>query len=99
MNVAEGAVRSGKTIDNCIIAQMYLETCEDKIHLASGSTLANAKLNVSLPTVLFDQGPVPNKYDNYVFNIDALVEREFELGECNIERMGRKIKAQIAELS
>ena len=46
MNVAEGAVRSGKTIDNCIIAQMYLETCEDKIHLASGSTLANAKLNI-----------------------------------------------------
>lgn len=46
MNVAEGAVRSGKTIDNCIIAMMYLETCEDKIHLASGSTLANAKLNI-----------------------------------------------------
>lgn len=46
MNVAEGAVRSGKTIDHCIIAQMYLETCIDKIHLASGSTLANAKLNI-----------------------------------------------------
>lgn len=46
MVVAEGAVRSGKTIDNCIIAQMYLETCKDKIHLASGSTLANAKLNI-----------------------------------------------------
>lgn len=46
MSVAEGAVRSGKTIDNCIIAQMYLETCKDKIHLASGSTLANAKLNI-----------------------------------------------------
>lgn len=46
MNVAEGAVRSGKTIDNCIIAQMYLEICKDKIHLASGSTLANAKLNI-----------------------------------------------------
>ncbi len=46
MNVAEGAVRSGKTIDHCIIAQMYLETCKDKIHLASGSTLANAKLNI-----------------------------------------------------
>ena len=46
MNVAEGAVRSGKTIDHCIIAQMYLETCKDKVHLASGSTLANAKLNI-----------------------------------------------------
>ena len=45
-NVAEGAIRSGKTIDNCIIAAMYLETCQDKIHLASGSTLPNAKLNV-----------------------------------------------------
>lgn len=46
MSVAEGAVRAGKTIDNCIIACMYLETCEDKIHLASGSTLPNAKLNI-----------------------------------------------------
>lgn len=46
MNVAEGAIRSGKTIDNCIIAAMYLETCPDKIHLASGSTIGNAKLNI-----------------------------------------------------
>lgn len=46
MNVAEGAIRSGKTIDHCIIAQMYLEQCPDKIHLASGSTIANAKLNI-----------------------------------------------------
>lgn len=46
MNVAEGAIRSGKTIDHCIIASMYLETCKDKIHLASGSTIGNAKLNI-----------------------------------------------------
>ena len=46
MSVAEGSVRSGKTIDNVIIAMAYLETCEDKIHLASGSTMANAKLNI-----------------------------------------------------
>ncbi len=44
---AEGAIRSGKTIDNCIIASMYLETCPDKIHLASGSTIANAKMNIA----------------------------------------------------
>lgn len=46
MCVAEGAIRSGKTIDHCIIASSYLETCKDKIHLASGSTLGNAKLNI-----------------------------------------------------
>lgn len=46
MSVAEGAIRSGKTIDHCIIAAIYLETCPDKIHLASGSTTANAKLNI-----------------------------------------------------
>lgn len=46
MNVAEGAIRSGKTIDHCIIASAYLENCRDKIHLASGSTIANAKLNI-----------------------------------------------------
>lgn len=45
-SVAEGAVRSGKTIDHCVIFSMYLETCEDKIHLASGSSLPNAKLNI-----------------------------------------------------
>lgn len=48
MNVAEGAIRSGKTIDHCIIAAMYLETCPDKIHLASGSTIGNAKLNIGV---------------------------------------------------
>jgi len=48
MNVAEGAIRSGKTIDNCIIAAMYLETTPDKYHLASGSTMGNAKLNVGV---------------------------------------------------
>lgn len=44
--VAEGAVRSGKTIDNCIVECAYLEECPDKIHLASGSTIANAKMNI-----------------------------------------------------
>lgn len=46
MCVAEGAIRSGKTIDHCIIAAAYLETCPDKIHLASGSSMPNAKLNI-----------------------------------------------------
>lgn len=46
MSVAEGSVRASKTIINCIIACIYLETCEDKIHLATGSTLPNAKLNI-----------------------------------------------------
>lgn len=44
--VAEGAVRSGKTIDHCIISAMYLEKCPDKFHLASGSSMPNAKLNI-----------------------------------------------------
>lgn len=46
LNVAEGAIRSGKTIDHCIISALYLETCEDRIHLASGSSQPNAKLNI-----------------------------------------------------
>lgn len=46
MSVAEGAVRSGKTIDNCIIASMHIDTCDDKLHLASGSTSATAKMNI-----------------------------------------------------
>lgn len=46
MSVAEGAIRSGKTIDHCIIAAAYLEKSKDRIHLASGSTVANAKLNI-----------------------------------------------------
>jgi len=46
MCVAEGAIRSGKTIDHCIIAAEYLEKCPDRIHLASGSTISNAKLNI-----------------------------------------------------
>lgn len=46
INIAEGAIRSGKTIDNCYIAYRYLEHCEDRIHLATGSVLRNAKLNI-----------------------------------------------------
>ena len=34
INVAHGAVRAGKTIDNCIIFALSLLTSEDKIHLA-----------------------------------------------------------------
>lgn len=46
MSVAEGAIRSGKTIDNCIVAAIFLEDAPDRIHLASGSTIANAKMNI-----------------------------------------------------
>ena len=48
MCVAEGAIRSGKTIDHCIIAAAYLEATPDKFHLASGSTIGNAKLNIGV---------------------------------------------------
>lgn len=47
MNIAEGAVRAGKTIDNIFAFAMELETSPDKIHVATGSTLANAKLNIA----------------------------------------------------
>lgn len=46
--VAEGAVRAGKTIDHCIIAAAYLETTPDTFHLATGSTIGNAKLNIGV---------------------------------------------------
>lgn len=46
INVAEGAVRAGKTIDNVFAFAMELEKTPDKIHLATGSTAANAKLNI-----------------------------------------------------
>lgn len=46
--VAEGSIRAGKTIDHCIIAAAYLERCPDKFHLASGSTIGNAKLNIGV---------------------------------------------------
>ena len=46
--VAEGAIRAGKTIDNCYIAYKYLLATPDRFHLASGSTLANAKMNIGI---------------------------------------------------
>lgn len=45
-NIAEGAVRAGKTVDNIYAFAHELETTPDKIHLATGSTAANAKLNI-----------------------------------------------------
>lgn len=46
MAVAEGAIRSGKTIDNCILAAQYLELTPDRYSIATGSTIGNAKLNI-----------------------------------------------------
>lgn len=48
MSVAEGSIRAGKTIDNCIIFADAIERSNDKFHLASGSTLANAKMNIGV---------------------------------------------------
>ncbi|MBQ9348708.1 MAG: PBSX family phage terminase large subunit [Oscillibacter sp.] len=45
-NILEGAVRAGKTIDNIFAFAHELRTTEDKIHLATGSTMANAKMNI-----------------------------------------------------
>lgn len=44
--VAEGAVRSGKTVDHVFVFAALLEDAPDKLHLATGSTIANAKLNI-----------------------------------------------------
>lgn len=45
-NIAEGAVRAGKTVDNVYAFAHELKTTPDRIHLATGSTMANAKLNI-----------------------------------------------------
>lgn len=45
-NIAEGAVRAGKTVDHIYAFAHELKTSPDKMHLASGSTVANAKLNI-----------------------------------------------------
>ena len=45
-NFAEGAVRSGKTVCNILAFARELETTPDRLHLASGLTLAAAKLNI-----------------------------------------------------
>ena len=45
-NMAEGAVRAGKTVDNVYAFAHELKTTKDRIHLATGSTVANAKLNI-----------------------------------------------------
>lgn len=45
-NILEGAVRSGKTVDNVFAFAHELKTAPDRIHLATGSTIANAKLNI-----------------------------------------------------
>lgn len=46
INVAEGAVRAGKTVDNVFVFAALLENAPDRFHLATGSTLGNAKMNL-----------------------------------------------------
>lgn len=45
-NFAEGAVRAGKTVDNVLAFAFELMKTPDRIHLATGSTVGNAKLNI-----------------------------------------------------
>lgn len=45
-NIAEGAVRAGKTVDNVLMFALLIETSKDKFHLATGATVGNAKLNI-----------------------------------------------------
>ena len=45
-NIAEGAVRAGKTVDNIMAFAIELMDTKDRIHIATGSTVANAKLNI-----------------------------------------------------
>ena len=45
-NIAEGAVRAGKTIDNVFAFAHALKASKDRLHIATGSTMANAKLNI-----------------------------------------------------
>lgn len=45
-NIAEGAIRAGKTVDNIFALAHELRSTEDRIHIATGSTVANAKLNI-----------------------------------------------------
>ena len=45
-NFAEGAVRAGKTVDHIFAFAHELKNTKDKLHLATGSTGANAKLNI-----------------------------------------------------
>ncbi len=44
MNVAEGAVRSGKTVDNLFVFAYLLDKSPDRIHLATGATKGSAKV-------------------------------------------------------
>jgi PBSX family phage terminase large subunit len=46
LNVAEGAVRSGKTTDNIFAFADALETSPDFLHLATGVKVGNAKINI-----------------------------------------------------
>ena len=46
INVAEGAVRAGKTVDNVFVFAACLDRSSDRIHLATGATIGNAKLNL-----------------------------------------------------
>lgn len=46
INVAEGAVRAGKTVDNVYVFGHLLEHSPDKYHLATGATASSAKITI-----------------------------------------------------
>lgn len=46
VNVAEGAVRAGKTVDNVYVFGHLLERSPDRYHLATGATASSAKITI-----------------------------------------------------
>jgi len=46
LNIAEGGKRAGKNVMNILAWALQLEKHQDKLHLASGVTIATAKLNI-----------------------------------------------------
>lgn len=46
INVAEGAVRAGKTVDNVYVFGHLLERSPDRYHLATGATASSAKITI-----------------------------------------------------
>lgn len=46
VNVAEGSVRAGKTVDHVFVFATLLERSPDRLHLATGATAGAAKLNI-----------------------------------------------------
>lgn len=88
-NILEGAVRSGKTVDNVFAFAHELKTTKDRIHLATGSTMQKQR---EYERAVREYKRILAAYDSYIQTVQSEADRAYFREEFQKESVKLKEK-------